>query len=243
MHIRHQRLVQLIGFCHRTGSPPVFRMGIQGIGKGMLLLVCHRTSLWRCIRTKLPLISSLGIGSEPYRAVRSLCHSPCHRACQTHRFHCDADYLSDSEGHQYPVQKTADGAVAFVREIPSKGYRRFRKGVYGDENREETKAFNLVDEHTLETPYYIVHLDENGDHFIYLMDGRPGQNIMELVDQRLLPDGIQLFLRIRKIPLGAPGRMRCGYALYVVYIPALFRIVNINIPVIIINGLRRQPAE
>lgn len=73
---------------------------------------------------------------------------------------CDADYLSDSEGNQYPVQKTADGAVAFVKEVPSKGYRRFHKG-YGEGSRVESKAFNLVDEHTLETPYYSVHLDEN----------------------------------------------------------------------------------
>ncbi len=74
---------------------------------------------------------------------------------------CDADYLSDSEGNQYPVQKTEDGAVAFVKEVPSKGYRRFRKGVYGEGNREEGKAFRLVDDYTLETPYYSVHLDEN----------------------------------------------------------------------------------
>ena len=76
---------------------------------------------------------------------------------------CDADYLSDNSGNQYPVQKTADGAVAFVKEIPSKGYRRFRKGVYGEGKGEESKVFTLVDENTLETPYYIVHLDANGE--------------------------------------------------------------------------------
>ncbi len=91
---------------------------------------------------------------------------------------CDADYLSDSEGHQYPVQKTADGAVAFVKEIPSKGYRRLHKGVYGEGSREEGKAFRLVDEHTLETPYYIVHLNESGE-FDRLYDRENDREIVQ----------------------------------------------------------------
>lgn len=73
---------------------------------------------------------------------------------------CDADYLLDESGRRYPLQQTADGAVAYVEEIPSKGYRRFHKG-YG---RKEAQApFTLVDAYTLETPFYSVHLDENGE--------------------------------------------------------------------------------
>ena len=75
---------------------------------------------------------------------------------------CDADYLSDGDGNRYPVQKTSEGSVAFLKQIPSKGYRRFHKGVSGAE-KEESRAFKLVDQYTLETPYYTVHLDENGE--------------------------------------------------------------------------------
>lgn len=73
---------------------------------------------------------------------------------------CDADYLLDDEGSHYPLQKTEGGAVAYVEEIPSKGYRLFHKG-YGKE--EAADPFTLVDAYTLETPFYSIHLDENGE--------------------------------------------------------------------------------
>lgn len=76
---------------------------------------------------------------------------------------CGADYLTDDEGQQYPLQQTSEGAVAFVRNIPSKGYRRFRKGMYRPEQNRAESAFVLKDNHTLETPYYIVHLNANGE--------------------------------------------------------------------------------
>ncbi len=73
---------------------------------------------------------------------------------------CDADYLTDEEGNQYPLQKTEEGAAAFVRNIPSKGYRRFRRG---EGKARQKQSFTLVDDYTLETPFYTVHLDENGE--------------------------------------------------------------------------------
>ncbi len=75
---------------------------------------------------------------------------------------CDADYLTDGEGNQYPLQKTKDGSIVFVKNIPSKGYKVFAKGMYGEDSKAES-AFTLVDDHTLETPYYTVHLAENGE--------------------------------------------------------------------------------
>ncbi len=74
---------------------------------------------------------------------------------------CDADFLTDTEGHQYPVQQTTEGAVAFVKNIPSKGYRVFSKGKYAEEAKDQAEAFTLVDDYTLETPFYSVHLDEH----------------------------------------------------------------------------------
>lgn len=76
---------------------------------------------------------------------------------------CGADYLTDGEGRMYPLQNTPDGAVAFVRNIPSKGYKRFRKGVYRAEQARKEGAFVLRNQQTLETPFYIVRLDGNGE--------------------------------------------------------------------------------
>ena len=33
--------------------------------------------------------------------------------------------LKDTDGKLYPIQKTAEGAVAYVRHLPSKGYKTF----------------------------------------------------------------------------------------------------------------------
>lgn len=72
----------------------------------------------------------------------------------------DASCLVDAEGVKYPCQQTPDGTVAFVKNIPSKGYRIFKKGT---DAVEETLAFTLVDQYTLETPFYTIHLDEHGE--------------------------------------------------------------------------------
>jgi len=73
---------------------------------------------------------------------------------------CNGDYLEDAAGNHYPVQQTADGAVAFVYNLPSKGYSFLHKGSDG---KQAESAFRLLDNNTLETPYYIVHLDEHGE--------------------------------------------------------------------------------
>ena len=71
----------------------------------------------------------------------------------------DAAALVDADGARYPVQQTAEGAVAFLPALPAKGWR-----AYSVSNQPEPCAapFALADDHHLETPYYTVELDENG---------------------------------------------------------------------------------
>lgn len=70
----------------------------------------------------------------------------------------DAEALQDEAGNVYPVQKTKDGAVVYVENLPSKGYKTFAKAA----KTQEAKAFTLVNDKVLETPYYTITLDDNG---------------------------------------------------------------------------------
>ncbi len=70
-----------------------------------------------------------------------------------------AEALADENGAVYPVQKTADGAIACVEHLPSKGYRSYT--VLKEAVPVET-PFVLTDDHHLETPYYSITLDESG---------------------------------------------------------------------------------
>jgi len=67
-----------------------------------------------------------------------------------------ASALRAADGSVYPVQQTADGAVAFVRNLPSKGY-----VVLETAETTSDSPFVLHGESTLETPFYTVSLDEN----------------------------------------------------------------------------------
>ncbi len=68
--------------------------------------------------------------------------------------------LIDSDGVVYPVQKTADGSIAFVQNLPSKGYKSFT--VSDTTSAAERAPFTLVGERQLETPFYTIRLDEQG---------------------------------------------------------------------------------
>ena len=86
-----------------------------------------------------------------------------------------ASALADENGNRYPVQQTADGAVAYLKNLPSKGYRTYRVA--------EAKAespFRRTDERHLETPFYSVAFDENG-HFTSIFDKK--------FDRELVKDG------------------------------------------------------
>lgn len=71
----------------------------------------------------------------------------------------NAAAICDEQGLLYPVQQTSDGAVAFVKNLPSKGYKAF---TVVDASKEENVPFKLNGDYELETPFYTVHLDEQG---------------------------------------------------------------------------------
>ena len=68
---------------------------------------------------------------------------------------CKASALKAADGTVYPVQQTADGAVAYIQNIPSKGY-----AVFEPAECEPSVPFKL-DGNVLETPFYTVEFDEN----------------------------------------------------------------------------------
>ncbi len=69
--------------------------------------------------------------------------------------------LMDGEGEVYPVQRTANGAVVYVKNIPSKGYKSFAV-VDSAADTGTLCPFELTDDYELETPFYKVKLDNQG---------------------------------------------------------------------------------
>ena len=69
--------------------------------------------------------------------------------------------LVDADGTLYPIQKTGDGtgSVAYVRNLPSKGYKSFK---VSQTAADEKTPFTLVGDYQLETPFYTIKLDEQG---------------------------------------------------------------------------------
>jgi len=64
--------------------------------------------------------------------------------------------LADGTGAEYPVQKTKNGAVAYVKGIPSKGSKTFQL-----KDVTEVSPF-AISNSGIETPYYSVTIDEQG---------------------------------------------------------------------------------
>lgn len=56
----------------------------------------------------------------------------------------------------YPVQATADGAIVFLKNIPSKGYI-----TLSEATKEAVIPFTIID-NSIETPFYVIKLDEFG---------------------------------------------------------------------------------
>ncbi len=69
----------------------------------------------------------------------------------------NAEALKDEIGITYPVQKSADGAVAYLKGIPAKGSKTFEIV----SKTEQAKPFSL-NGNSLETPYYTIEIDEQG---------------------------------------------------------------------------------
>lgn len=70
----------------------------------------------------------------------------------------DYDALADGEGHVYPVQRTEDGALAYLPELPAKGYAVFTPAAA----RETEIPFALDGDHALDTPFYRAEFDADG---------------------------------------------------------------------------------
>lgn len=68
----------------------------------------------------------------------------------------DALALTDELGNIYPVQQTTEGAVAFVKGIPSKGSKTFAK------TSVEAATPFVVNSNGIETPFYQIKIDESG---------------------------------------------------------------------------------
>ncbi len=71
--------------------------------------------------------------------------------------------LEDADGTIYPVQNSKDGKFAYIRNIPSKGYKSLRvlSGTETETNPEDS-PFTLTGQNQLETPFYKVQFDEQG---------------------------------------------------------------------------------
>jgi len=70
-----------------------------------------------------------------------------------------AEALLDAEGNRYAIQHTRGGAWVSLENLPAKGWRTY---TLSREPEEADVPFVFADERHLETPYYIVELDENG---------------------------------------------------------------------------------
>ena len=99
----------------------------------------------------------------------------------------DATALKDSCGNVYPIQKTESGALAYLRNLPSKGYKTLARA-----NGEAASPFTRKDDYHLDTPFYTIALDENG-HFTSIFDKendrevlKPGQvgNLLRLYEDK-----------------------------------------------------------
>ena len=70
----------------------------------------------------------------------------------------DAASLVDGEGRVWPVQQTADGAVAYLESLPAKGYKTY---AVSQEPAEESNPFTIR-ENGIETPFYSLDFDRQG---------------------------------------------------------------------------------
>lgn len=84
-----------------------------------------------------------------------------------------AQALEDGAGRRYPVQQTAAGAVAYLENLPAKGYVTLRRA-----EGQAPSPFLRRDDFHLETPYYSVTLDGKG-RFASLLDKEHDRELMK----------------------------------------------------------------
>ena len=96
----------------------------------------------------------------------------------------DATALRDMDGTLYPIQQTADGAIAYIRGIPSKGQKTFALA-----DHMAVSPFVRKDDYHLLTPFYEIELDDQG-HFVSIYDL---QNDRELVQAGQTANVLRLY--------------------------------------------------
>lgn len=82
--------------------------------------------------------------------------------------------LTDGRGKSYPVQHTAEGALAYLDALPSKGFAGY--GLCQDAI--EGKPAFTVTPNSVETPFYIVTFDQSG-LFTSIFDKENGREVMQ----------------------------------------------------------------
>lgn len=85
----------------------------------------------------------------------------------------EAEALKDSDGIVYPVQKTKDGSLAYLQNIPAKG----SKVLEAVKQAEENIPFTL-NENILETPFYHIELDSQG-FFTSIFDKENDREVLQ----------------------------------------------------------------
>src|SRR5699024_676293 len=65
--------------------------------------------------------------------------------------------LRDSKGNIFPVQKLDEGGVAYVKNLPAKGFKSLQ---WYDQTCEENDF--TIDDDGIDTPFYKVVIDQNG---------------------------------------------------------------------------------
>jgi alpha-mannosidase len=110
----------------------------------------------------------------------------------------EADGLVDERGTVYPVQQTAEGAVAYINGIPSKGYKSFELYFENGSNSTSTQTSPFIlDKNKLVTPFYEVKFAENGTiAFLYdrensrqvLQEGKSGNQFRVYEDKPIYYD-------------------------------------------------------
>ena len=95
------------------------------------------------------------------------------RSDVVHLGQLSAQALEDGAGRRYPVQQTAAGAVAYLENLPAKGYVTLRRA-----EGQAPSPFLRRDDFHLETPYYSVTLDSKG-RFASLLDKEHDRELMK----------------------------------------------------------------
>lgn len=69
----------------------------------------------------------------------------------------EGEALKDISGNIYPVQKTKEGSVVYIKDLPSKGYKTFQLS-----KAKENENKLSIKEKSIETPFYLVKFDDMG---------------------------------------------------------------------------------